>query len=417
MKKNLLITIIFFCFCFLAQSQTCDNFRYLNDITTSVSSETVQFGTNINGAGASQDLFMDIYTPDNDTETDRPVIMFAFGGSFIGGSRGDSYVVDFCEQYAKLGYVTVGIDYRLYNVVAQGFPDSLDMIEEVIMAVADMKGAIRYMRKTAAEGNPYGINPDLIFAGGVSAGAIAAAHSAYVNELEDLPTYVSDIVATNGGIDGDTDLAGDDSHAAYSSSVQAVVSMSGAIHRVSFMETGDAPIVSMHGDADDVVPYGFDYANVAGFPIATVQGSSLIHAKALELGIPSELYTVPGGGHTNFYWTEPHQSIYDEMIQTFLYDEAVCQSVNNENLLDVSKSVSVYPNPAEGETTIAMNGSLGAYEITIVDQLGRKVRQVNGLDTPQYTLEQADLVAGIYFVNIIFENEDLAPVNKRVVFK
>lgn len=411
-----ILSILFFTSISLeGYAQSCDGFRYLNDITTSVSTETVQFGTNTNGTGSSQDLFMDIYTPDGDMETNRPVILFAFGGSFIGGSRSDGFVVDFCEQYAKMGYVTVGIDYRLYSLT-QGFPDSLDMIEVVIQAVADMKAAVRYMKKTVDEGNPYGIDPNKVYVGGISAGAIAAAHTAYVNEVDDVPQYVLDIINNNGGIDGDTDLASD-SHLSYSSEVHAVVNLSGALHRANFMEAGDAPVVNVHGDEDDTVPYGFGFANVLGFPIATVQGSSFLHAQALAIGVPSELYTVEGGGHVEFYGSEPHVTTYDNMIKNFLYNEVTCTSVSNNNLLDVSANVNIYPNPATETANIAMDGSLGSYSIKLIDQLGRTVRDITGIDAPTYALLKGDLTTGIYYVQINFENTDIAPVNKKVVFK
>lgn len=416
MKSILYTTLIFLFTSFSVQSfaQGCDGFRYLNDIATSVSMETVQFGQNTNGAGETQDLYMDIYTPDGDSETSRPAILYAFGGSFIGGNR--SQVSDFCERYAKKGYVTVAIDYRLYDILSQGFPDSLDMIEEVVMAVADMKAAVRYMRNSANTGNPYGIDGDKIYAGGISAGALVGAHAAYINELSDVPDYLATLLTENGGIEGDTDLPGN-SLMGVSAEIQAVINQSGALHRASFMEAGDAPIVSSHGDEDDVVPYGYGFAAVAGFDIATVQGSSYMHARALEVGIPTEFYSVDGGGHVEFYGQEPHATNIENMVKTFLHDEVTCSVVSNENLEDVSASVSVYPNPVEDKAIIAIDGSLGAYNLNIVDQLGRTVRSISNISDNAYALEREDLITGIYYVQLQFHNENLAPANKKVVFK
>ena len=56
---------------------------------------------------------MDIYSPENDNFEDRPLIFFMFGGSFIGGSKDSWDIVTLCENYAKMGYVAVAIDYRL----------------------------------------------------------------------------------------------------------------------------------------------------------------------------------------------------------------------------------------------------------------------------------------------------------------
>lgn len=410
-----LLAVIFTVYSIQLSAQGCDEFRYLNDISSTVSMTTVQFGQNVTGAGETQDLFMDIYTPDGDTETMRPVILYAFGGSFIGGSRTDDYVVDFCERYAKRGYVTAGIDYRLYNLIAQGFPDSTDMIDEVIKAVADMKAAIRFMRKSAGEGNPYGVDPGKIYVSGLSAGAIAAAHTTYINDEVGLPAYVVDLLDNNGGINGDTDLPGD-SHLSMSSEVQALVNMSGGLHRASFMNAGDPPLVSIHGNQDEVVPYGYGTATVAGFPIATLQGSSYMHARAEEVGISTELYTVEVAGHTEFYFDEPYFTDYETMIVNFLHD-VTCTSVSNENLQDVSANINVYPNPADEMAVIAIDASLGNYDLTIVDQLGKTVRSINNINDTNFTLAKANLASGIYYLQLHFEDNELAPVNKRVVFK
>ena len=56
---------------------------------------------------------MDIYTPVGDNYTNRPLLIFAHGGSFIGGSKTNPTMVDLCETFAKRGYVTASINYRL----------------------------------------------------------------------------------------------------------------------------------------------------------------------------------------------------------------------------------------------------------------------------------------------------------------
>jgi para-nitrobenzyl esterase len=409
-----LLAVVFTVYSIQLSAQGCDEFRYLNDIATTISTTTVQFGQNVTGGGETQDLFMDVYTPDGDTETTRPVIIYAFGGSFIGGSRSDDYVVGFCERYARRGYVTVGVDYRLYNLLQQGIPDSLGMIDEVIKAVADMKAAVRYLRKSADEGNPYGIDTDKIYVGGLSAGAIAASHTAYINDVLDVPDYIVGLLDNNGGINGDTDLPGD-SHLSYNSEVQAVVNMSGALHRASFMKAGDPPLVSIHGNQDETVPYGYDFA-VIGIPIVTVQGSSYMHARAQEVGISSELYIIDEPGHTEFYFDEPYFTDYENMIINFLHD-VTCTSVSNENLEDVSASVNVYPNPAAEMAVIAIDASLGNYDLTIVDQLGKTVRNINNINEANFTLARANLASGIYYLQLRFEDNELAPANKRVAFK
>ena len=56
-------------------------------------------------------LKLDVYYPDNEV-TNRPVIMFIHGGSFMGGSKLKPEIVDMANYYASRGWVFVSIDYR-----------------------------------------------------------------------------------------------------------------------------------------------------------------------------------------------------------------------------------------------------------------------------------------------------------------
>ncbi len=400
-----------------SQAQDCDGFRYLNDIATTTTMTTVKFGNNTNTAGENADLFMDIYTPDGDTETNRPAVVFAFGGSFVGGSRGD--VAGWCETFARRGYVTVAIDYRLYSI-SQGVPDSLAMLEVVVQAVADMKGAVRHLRKTVAEdGNPYGIDPERIYAGGFSAGALVALHAAYIRPSSTtIQPYVQTFIDANGGIDGNTEIPGD-SNSAYSSEIGAVVSYAGALHRADYIEGTDAPpVVSIHGDADGTVPYGWDFARVLIFDIITVQGSSYVHAKAQAEGVANELYTIPGGDHGDAFANNTHTAAFDVLSMNFLHDEATCKiDTPVEDLEDISRSVSIYPNPSSENTTLVIDQIIEDYSLTIIDAMGRVVRSQSGLSDNIFQIERGNLTSGVYSVQIIFDGDEFAPVTKRVIFR
>ena len=54
-------------------------------------------------------LKLDVYYPDNEV-TNRPVIMFIHGGSFMGGSKLKPEIVDMANYYASRGWVFI---YRL----------------------------------------------------------------------------------------------------------------------------------------------------------------------------------------------------------------------------------------------------------------------------------------------------------------
>ena len=56
---------------------------------------------------------MDVYTPVGDVCQNRPLLVFAHGGAFVGGSKNNSLAESICESFAKRGYVAASINYRL----------------------------------------------------------------------------------------------------------------------------------------------------------------------------------------------------------------------------------------------------------------------------------------------------------------
>ena len=166
MKKKCLLflshkvfIVLFFALCLvhtplsiLAQNALgCNGIRYATEVFTDTTMTTVRYGVNNVGA-TTQQLYMDIVQPKNDTLSRRPIIIWAFGGGFVTGQRQD--MRSFCQLYALKGYVTASIDYRLFPFFGV-LPDSTAVTNTIIQAVQDMKASIRYIRKTVKEnGNP-----------------------------------------------------------------------------------------------------------------------------------------------------------------------------------------------------------------------------------------------------------------------
>ncbi|MBK8499317.1 MAG: alpha/beta hydrolase [Flavobacteriales bacterium] len=157
----------------------------------------VVYGANIGVNGSNQTLRLDVYAPTGDAQTDRPAAIVAFGGSFISGTRAD--VADICQDFAKRGYVAIAPDYR----VGFFFPNEATTIRAVMRGAHDMKAVVRFLRKSVAEsGNPYGIDPERIIVGGVSAGAISGIHAAYLDQDSEVPAVLVPEMPALGGIEG-----------------------------------------------------------------------------------------------------------------------------------------------------------------------------------------------------------------------
>ena len=94
-----------------------------------------------------------------------------FGGSYIGGSRTSSDIVEICTRYAKMGYVAAAIDYRLTTELIF-LANETTAYKAAAKGIHDLKGAIRYFRMNDVLYNDYKIDTDRIYAGGVSAGCL-----------------------------------------------------------------------------------------------------------------------------------------------------------------------------------------------------------------------------------------------------
>jgi len=276
--------------------------------------ETVTYG--------KDGLQMDIYTPSSDQSTNRPVIVFAHGGAFVGGSKDLPDMQRLCNSFAKRGYVAASMSYRLSSDPLLFF-DSLEVLSVVTRAMHDGKAAIRYFRKSAAENNPHGIDTNYIFGAGNSAGAIIMLHLAYMRNLNDIPPHLRDIIQMEGGLEGDRGNEG------YSSRVHAVVNLAGAIHKLDYMQSGAPPLVSAHGDEDQTVPYDCDVV-LQSFPSPefrnTLCGSKPLHQRANDINIANDLLVfegddhcpwIAGGGTPTSKMDEVEQHVVNFLYKTF----------------------------------------------------------------------------------------------------
>lgn len=196
------------------------------------------------------DLRVWIFTPLGHSADDhRPAIVFFFGGGWRGGNP-----IQFekhCEYLAARGMVAMVADYRVSS--RHGVTPSL--------CVEDAKSAIRWVRKHA---DRLGIDPNLIAAGGGSAGGHLAAATAslpmYDNSNEDLSisSQPNALVLFNPALvlspvpgefefsDADTDIN------KLKNRMGVDLESISPYHNI---KPGMPPTIIFHGTADNTVPY------------------------------------------------------------------------------------------------------------------------------------------------------------------
>lgn len=391
MKYYFLILFSFYCLAVRGQIAECDNGMYQTEQFSSFTVQSdVQYGQAVNSEGLSVDLLMDIYLPDGDARTQRPVLVLAHGGSFIGGSKtADNSIVELCGRFAKLGYVTVSMNYRLENPLTIFLSPNIELtfVEAVYRAVQDQKAAIRFLRRSVAEqGNPYGIDPDRVVVGGNSAGAILSLHNAYLDKVSEVPTGVSPSLG---------DLEGTSGNPGYSSGVQAVINICGALADSSWLEAGDQPFVSMHGDQDGTVPHNTAIAN-PGIPVMEVDGSLTLNQRAQNLGVRNDFYLWKGAGHSPQNSSAAYMDSTFWYVRDFLWDMVCNDQLNlGENFVATS---SVFPNPFPQNSKSTLHfTSVWTGQVRLVNEAGielvrRDLKNQGGLtDLPE-------LPSGTYFI-------------------
>jgi len=380
---------LFFQTSLLAQIAECDNGMYQTEQFSSFTVQSnVQYGQAVNSEGVSLNLLMDIYLPDGDNRTQRPVILLAHGGSFIGGSKtADNSIVELCSRFAKLGYVTASMNYRLENPLTIFLSPNVELtfVEAVYRAVQDQKAAIRYLRKSVSEmGNPYGIDPNRVVVGGNSAGAILSLHNAYLDKASEVPPGVSPNLG---------DLEGNSGNPGYPSGVQAVINICGALADSIWLEPGDQPFVSLHGDQDGTVPHNTAIAN-PGIPVMEVDGSLTLNKRAQNIGVRNDFQLWLGAGHSPQNSSPAYMDSTFWFVRDFLWD-MVCNDQLSLSPESEFKSV-VYPNPVSGSAAQKLNfNSTWTGSVRLFDSAGRVVLS-RILNSENHLKEMPELSAGIY---------------------
>lgn len=114
----------------------------------------------------NEKLLLDVYSPFDGTANKRPAIVWIHGGGFkMGIDKSQNYIVRLAIEFAKKGFVSFSINYRVRN---DPYGDMLGSLKD---AVNDAIASINFIRHNW---DKYKINKNkIILAGGSSGGMIA----------------------------------------------------------------------------------------------------------------------------------------------------------------------------------------------------------------------------------------------------
>lgn len=265
--------------------------RFLEDVFKGVRTvPDVKYGQAINFQGENEELYFDFYSPQGDTSTSRPLLIYAHGGGFAGGSRKYPSIGLMCEKLARKGYAVASISYRLDPNFDYGTSDSNR--RAMVDAMHDMRAAVRFFKANHAD---YRIDTSNIFVGGESAGAMTAMMVGYVNKEDDLDAYPK---ASPRTIEGNSGTPG------YSSDVKSVLCLCGAVSDTTALDSpDDPPLLWVHGSAD---------------PIVSISWAEEILQRAENIGIPYEKRVFEGATHCPWIKTLPNWEFYLDSLVDYI---------------------------------------------------------------------------------------------------
>ena len=237
---------------------------------------------------------VDLYLPRNASEA-SPVLMYIHGGGWVGGSK-EGNVLRLLPWLEK-GWAVVNVQYRLGR------------ISRAPAAVEDCLCALHWVKSNAEQ---YGFDASRIVVTGNSAGGHLALTTGMVSsaaglDLECQPTDELGVAAIINwyGITDVGDLLQGENEKSYAvrwmGSLPDRLDVARRVSPLSYVRAGLPPVLTIHGDADPVVPY---------------QHAFRLHEELAGAGVDNELHTVPGGGHGGFN-REETIAIF-ETIQAFL---------------------------------------------------------------------------------------------------
>lgn len=407
---HILLYFILFIFAFPAAAQDCeDQARYTLPMSNSIQRTTLVYATARGYVNELVTLSMDVYAINGDNTTGRPLIILAHGGSFIFGSKQD--MRELCEYYASLGYVSATIDYRKYNLLL-GLPDSTKFVDVAFNAISDMRAAVRYFKANADRDNTFNIDPDKIFVGGLSAGAIMALHTAILDKDDPQTDVFAAYLAERGGVEGTT---GDSVNLSYNSEVAGVIGLSGALFDLDWLDENDPQILMMHGDNDAVVPYSEDFEGALN--LIYLYGSASIHERAQTAGTDSYFLSVPGGGHTNIYSSPAYASYVNTFRENgnLLFRDIICDPgiTSADPLNSKNTALRIYPNPAN-QFAIIQSGLEGDGIIIVYDALGQRINSVHVENLQEVMIDTQAFGTGWYVIQI-WQNNSPAAVSRLMI--
>ena len=253
------------------------------------------------GVANNYTLKLDVWQR-KDAKTAVPTLIYYHGGGWIFGDRTGATLLFL--PYLEMGWNVINVEYRMANVSLAP------------AAVEDCRCALRWAVRNAKQ---YNIDTDRIVLTGHSAGGHLSLITGMLPEGTGLDnncdgTEKLKVAAIINwfGISDVSDLVQGRNRKNYAvmwmGSQPDPLTVAKRVSPLTYVRAGLPPILSIHGDADPVVPY---------------DQSTRLHQALSSVGVPNELVTIKGGGHGQFTNAELEDTY--QKIRAFLHSHGLLQ--------------------------------------------------------------------------------------------
>ena len=246
------------------------------------------------------ELKLDIYTR-RGMSNPVPTVSYIHGGAWIAGSKEARSLA--VVPYLEMGFNVVNVEYRLAKIA------------HAPAAVEDCRCALRWVIQNA---ETYGFDPKRLIVTGHSAGGHLSLMTGMLPvdagfDAECISAVKPEIAAIINyyGITDVADLMADKPNErnwaiAWLGSHRDRKEIADSVSPIHHVEANLPPILTIHGDADRIVPYSHAVE---------------LHKRLDAAGAKNQLFTIPGGGHGDFANDEVVQ--IDKTIRAFLAEHGL----------------------------------------------------------------------------------------------
>ncbi|EAW35368.1 alpha/beta hydrolase [Lyngbya sp. PCC 8106] len=238
-------------------------------------------------------LQLDVYQ--RKTSQSNPTLIFIHGGGWVGGEK--RLQVRKLIPYLEMGLSVVNIEYRLANIAHSP------------AAVEDCLCALRWV---ICHAEKYNFDPDKIILAGESAGGHLALTTGLIPASTEwnLPSAgeeklkVAAIINWYGITDVQDLITGSNTReyaVTWLGNQPDKLKIADRVSPLNYIQPNLPPILTIHGDADPIVPYSH---------------AVRLHQALDQVEVNNQLLTIPQGGHGQFNASEEQK--INQTIQNFL---------------------------------------------------------------------------------------------------